>query len=67
MMTLSRENYDSEGVRSEMEWDYWSRKKAFAVGVMAIVWAGGELPPQMIREARKIKKTMLRNGTWKPA
>ena len=63
----SREDYDSESVHLEAEWDHWARKKAFAVGVFAIVWSWGELPPQMIREAIQIKRTMVKNGTWKPA
>jgi hypothetical protein len=67
MQINSREDYDSESVQSEAEWDHLARRKAYAVGVLAQAWAGIELPRSMIREALQIRKEMIRNGTWKPA
>lgn len=63
MITNSREVYDSQSA----EWDVLARKKAYAVGILVMVWSGRELPPQMIKEARQIRREMKKNGTWKSA
>lgn len=45
----------------------WGRKKAFAVAVLAEVWAGAELPPSLIAYAEAIRSEMQANGTWMSA
>ncbi len=67
MFINSREAHDSESIRSEAEWDTLMRRKAFAVGILALVWAGGSMPPQMIQEAKRIRRQMRKDGTWLPA
>ena len=64
MFINSREEYESEGVRYEVNLD---RRKAYAVAVLAEVWAGAELPPEMIREAKLIRRQMKKDGTWASA
>jgi hypothetical protein len=41
-----------------------ARAKAYAVAVLAEVWAGALLPPYMIADANRIRRRMLTQGTW---
>ena len=54
-------------IKSEAEWDDLGRRKAFAVAVLAEVWAGAELPESMIKHAEEIRAEMQADGTWMPA
>lgn len=67
MIINSREEEDYDSVKSAAQWDFLARRKAYAVGVMAIVWAGGRLPNAMIREANHIEHQMVKDGTWQSA
>ena len=42
-------------------------RKAFAIAVLAEVWAGAELPPSLIDEADRIRSSMIAEGTWATA
>lgn len=42
-------------------------RKAFAVAVLAEVWSGANLPPELILIAESIRSEMLSAGTWGPA
>ncbi len=44
-----------------------ARAKAYAVAVLAEVWAGAKLPPSMIRHAKQIRNRMVKEGTWASA
>lgn len=44
-----------------------NRRKAFAVAVLAEVWAGAVLPKMMIRHALAIRSDMIRKGLWMQA
>lgn len=64
MMINSKEEDDSEGILYEVE---LNRSKAYAVGIMARVWAGAKLPESMIRDAEWIRNKMIEDGTWESA
>lgn len=42
-------------------------RKQFAVAILAHVWAGGELPPEMVAYAEAIRAEMRSSGTWESA
>ncbi len=44
-----------------------ARRKAFAVAVLAELWADAELPDAMIRHAEQIREEMIKDGTWSSA
>lgn len=50
-----------------IDWNEEGRKKAYAVAVLAEVWAGAQLPPSMIKQAQDTRDEMLRRGTWRVA
>ena len=41
-----------------------SRRKNFAVAVLAQVWAGAVLPPELIQQAMSIESEMRQAGSW---
>lgn len=51
----------------DKDWEELGRKKAYAVAVLAEVWAGAQLPPPMIEQAEATRKKMIREGTWASA
>ncbi len=52
-----------------MRWDeeIESRRKMFAVRILADSWAGVEMPPELLLEAKRIRTRMLEEGTWASA
>ena len=64
MRINSKADYDEGSVRYEVNID---RRKAYAVAILAEVWAGAELPPQMLKDAKRIRREMKKAGTWKSA
>lgn len=39
-------------------------QKAYAVAILAHLWAGGKLPRAFLRHALRIKRQMEKDGTW---
>lgn len=39
-------------------------RKAFAVRILADHWAGVEMPPELLLEAKRIRTQMLEEKTW---
>ena len=52
-----------------LSWDeeILGRRKTFAVRVLADHWAGVEMPPELLLEAKRIRTQMLEQGTWASA
>lgn len=42
-------------------------RKAYAVAILAEVWAGAKLPPAFIEHAERIRAEMISDGTWASA
>lgn len=42
----------------------YSRRKLFAVMILAEQWAGANFPDELIEHAEKIREKMIADGTW---